>query len=117
PMNISPFTANAIVLALGIFELLALLVFVVAILDYYFDIIIVTDRRLVDIDQEQLFYRKISELNLRDVQDTSFHRKGFFPTFLNYGEITIQTAGEKNNFVLNHLRYPSNIAAIISDLA
>lgn len=117
PGGLSPFTANIIVLGLGIFLLIVLTVFVVAVLDYYFDIIVVTDRRLVDIDQEQLFYRKISELNLRDVQDVSFDRSGFFQTFLNYGSITIQTAGERMNFTLNNLRHPSEIAGIISDLA
>ncbi|HSI20861.1 MAG TPA: hypothetical protein VLA04_04160 [Verrucomicrobiae bacterium] len=115
--SMGAYTANAIILGLGVFQLLGLIVFLVAVLDFYFDILIVTDRRLVDIDQEQLFYRKISELNLRDVEDVSFDRKGFFQTFLDYGTITIQTAGARENFVVHNVRFPSQIATIISDLS
>jgi hypothetical protein len=117
PMGISMFTMNAIVIAIGLFQIVALLVFLVAVLDYYFDVIVVTDRRVVDINQEQLLYRKISELNLRDVEDISFERNGFFPTLMNYGSITVQTAGEARNFVINNMHFPSEISTIIADLA
>jgi hypothetical protein len=115
--GITAFTMNMVIILIGIFQLMALVVFLVAVLDYYFDVLIVTDRRVVDIDQEQLFYRKISELNLRDIEDTSFSRQGFFQTLLNYGTISIQTAGEKSNFTINNIKFPSEIATIISDLA
>jgi hypothetical protein len=117
PFGISAFTANMAVLGLTIFQLAMLIVFLVAVLDFYFDIIVVTDQRLVDIDQEQLFYRKISELNLKDIEDTSFVQKGFFQTYFSYGNITIQTAGEATNFIINNLKHPAEIARIISDLA
>lgn len=117
PMGISLYSMNAVIVAIGIFQLLALIVFLVAVLDYYFDIIVVTDRRLVDIDQEQLFYRKISELNLRDVEDITFERNGFFQTMLNYGSITVQTAGEARNFIIENIHFPSEISTIIADLA
>lgn len=117
PLSISLYAMNAIIVALGLFQLTALIIFLVAVLDYYFDVLIVTDRRVVDIDQEQLFYRKISELNLRDVEDISFERDGFFPTLLNYGGITVQTAGEARNFIIENIHFPSEIATIIADLA
>ena len=117
PAGISGLTANIAILGLGIFQLAALIIFLVAVLDFYFDLIIVTDRRLADVDQEQLFYRKISELNLKDVEDTSFVTAGFFQTYFNYGSITVQTAGETTNFIINNLRYPAEIARIIADLA
>jgi hypothetical protein len=109
--------ANAIVLFLGLFELFILIIFLVAILDFYYDIFIVTDRRVVDINQEQLFYRSISELNLEDVEDVNSSVKGFFPTLFGYGTIVIQTAGEHENFVAHNFLYPREIASIVSDLS
>lgn len=117
PLGISLYSMNGIIIAIGVFQLASLIIFLVAVLDYYFDVLIVTDRRVVDIDQGQLFYRKISELNLRDVEDISFERNGFFPTLLNYGSITIQTAGEARNFIINNIHFPSEIATVIADLS
>lgn len=108
---------NSGILVLGIFQLLALTIFFIAILDFYFDIVIVTDRRMVDIDQEQLFFRRISELALEDVEDVSSIIQGFFPTLFNYGDILIQTAGTQENFRMSKLRNPREISAIILDLA
>lgn len=115
--NVDTPVANAIILFIGIFELFGLIVFLTSILDFYYDIIIVTDRRIVDIDQEQLFHRSISELNLNDVEDVNSSVTGFFPTLFGYGKVTIQTAGTKANFVAVNFRHPREIAAIITDLA
>jgi hypothetical protein len=117
PGGITAMTANVIILSLGIFQLMGLIVFLISLLDFYFDLIIVTDRRLVDIDHEQLFYRKSSELNLRDVQDAKFYRRGFFQTFMNFGTIAIQTAGAQNNFTIPNIHHPAEVAALISDIA
>lgn len=110
-------TANALILFLGIFQLFALIIFLITVLDFYFDLVIVTDRRVVDIDQEQLFYRSISELHLEDVEDVNSSVKGFFQTMFNYGTITIQTAGTRENFVAHNFQHPREIASIISDLS
>jgi hypothetical protein len=113
----TPPVANAIILFIGIFQLFGLIVFLTAILDFYYDIMIVTDRRIVDIDQEQLFFRSISELNLTDVEDVNSSVSGFFQTIFGYGTVTIQTAGTKANFIALNFRHPREIASIITDLA
>ena len=109
--------ANATLLFVGLFQLLTLTVFLIAVLDFYFDILVVTDRRLVDIDQEQLFFRRISELNLEEVEDVSSAVSGFFQSTFNYGTVLIQTAGSRENFEMVNFRFPREIAAIISDLS
>lgn len=106
-----------IILGLGVFQLLALVVFMITLLDFYFDIVIVTDRRLVDIDQEQLFYRRISELALEDVEDVTATVKGFLPTMFNYGCVEVQTAGEQNKFIMENILHPREVSAIIQDLS
>ena len=116
-LSLSLATINSGILILGVFQLLALTVFFVAVLDFYFDIVIVTDRRLVDIDQEQLFYRRISELALEDVEDVTSIIQGFLPTIFNYGDILIQTAGAEENFRMLNVRYPREISAIVRDLS
>lgn len=115
--DLAPSFINGVVLALGVFQLISLFVFFVLVYDFYLDIIIVTDRRLVNIEHEQVFYHKIAELSLEDVEDVTSEVKGFLPTMFNYGKVTIQTAGEKPNFDMEDVKNPREIAAIVLDLA
>lgn len=43
----------------------------------------------------------VSECNLRQVQEVNSSTKGFFANVLNYGTITVQTAGSSTNFVMH----------------
>jgi len=107
----------ASLLAIGLFNLFVVIVFLIAILDFYFDIVIVTDRRVVDIDQEVLFYRKVAELDLEQIEDVSSINNGFLATVFNYGQVEVQTAGSHENFIMNNVRYPREISAIALNLS
>jgi uncharacterized membrane protein YdbT with pleckstrin-like domain len=85
--------------------------------DFYFDLHIVTDRRIIDIDQEKLFNRNVGELLLDDVQDVDAKVKGIFATLFDFGDVGIQTAGAKPNFVFEQIPHPKEVAAIILDLS
>lgn len=115
--DLSVSSHNLIVLGLGIFEMFVLSIFIIALMDFYNDILIVTDRRLVDIEQAQLFSRSIAELQLEDVEDVNSKVEGLFATIFGYGTVEIQTAGTNPNFISKHLRQPREIASIISDLS
>lgn len=84
--------------------------------DYYLDIYIVTDQRLVDISQLGLFRRRISELQIRQVQDVSAHVEGVFSTLLHFGDVYIQTAAERENFIFQSVPHPYTVAKQIVDL-
>jgi len=115
--SLSADEVNSGFLILGAFQLFALTIFLSAILDFYYDIVIVTDRRVVTIDQEMLFYRKISELSLEDVEDVTSVVEGFLPTLFEYGQVQIQTAAARDEFNMDNVRFPREITAIVQNLA
>lgn len=90
--------------------------FLVMWLDYYFDITIVTNERIIDINQVGLFNRSVSELYLTQVQDVSGAQKGLLQNMFHYGDVTIQTAGGKNYFIINHVNNSYDVARKIIDL-
>lgn len=61
--------------------------------------LLVTDKSLVQILQRGLFNRKISRLSMSNVQDVSAQHNGFLQTIFGYGTLTIETAGEEDNFI------------------
>lgn len=110
-------SANAVVLAIALFQLMALIVLMVMILDFYFDIMVVTERRIIQIDHRSLFFRDTAELSLEDVESVSTVVPHMFASFLSFGNITVETAAEITRFNMQNLRYPSEIVYIINDLA
>jgi uncharacterized membrane protein YdbT with pleckstrin-like domain len=82
-------------------------------IDYYYDLWIITDKRLMNIEQRGLFMRKTSELDYAKVQDVSVDIKGFLATVLNYGDVLVQTAGEQPNFLFRTIPNPLYVKKLI----
>jgi uncharacterized membrane protein YdbT with pleckstrin-like domain len=90
--------------------------FFLILIDYYFDIWIVTDKRIVNIEQKGMFSRVVSELKLENIQDITTDVKGIIPTFLNYGNLHVQTAAEKERFNFRSIPNPYKVKNLIMNL-
>lgn len=75
-------------------------------IDYYFDVWVITDERILNIEQKSLFTRIASEVNMSKVQDVTTRVEGFLPTLLDYGDIFIQTAGQEKHFHFRNVGNP-----------
>ncbi len=85
-------------------------------IDYYLDAWIVTDERIINIEQRGFFNRDISELKLMNIQDVTSEIVGVIPTLLNYGNIYVQTAAEKEHFAFNQIPDPNHVKNVIIQL-
>lgn len=85
-------------------------------IDFYLDVWIVTNERVFDIEQKGLFSREVSIFNLSNVQDVSVEMHGPVATFLDFGEVHVQTAGETREFVFHQVAKPYEVQKIIIDL-
>lgn len=83
---------------------------------WYFNISLVTDTKIVDIDFSNLVYKNVAETKLSLVQDVSSVQIGTLRTLLDYGDILVQTAGTLDNFSFNAVSHPENSVHIIEDL-
>lgn len=84
--------------------------------NFYLDVWIITDNRIVDIEQIGLFNRHISELKHNKIQDVTSEVKGVIPTLFDYGDVYVQTAGNKQRFVFKQIPSPTNTRNIIMQL-
>jgi hypothetical protein len=91
--------AKAAYLVFGPIYLLAVLgFFYISWLDYYLDVFVLTNKRILRLEQLVLFGQKVSETSYQHVQDVSSQVKGFLQTMLNIGTLFVETAGENENF-------------------
>jgi hypothetical protein len=81
---------------------------------YYLDLWIITDRRIILVNQKGFFNRNVSMFRLERLQDIEYYISGIVATLLNYGTIKAQTAGSfESNFRSTGLPDPRELQAII----
>lgn len=82
--------------------------------NHYLDLWAITNRRIVAIDQQGFFRRRLSSFRLERLQDMNIMVTGIIPTLLNYGTIEAQTAGGSNEeFTTNNMPDPRGLKALI----
>ena len=70
----------------------------------------VTSKNLTQVMQIGLFNRKTSKLSMASVEDVTASQKGIFATIFNFGTLTIETAGEQQNFIFPFCPNPNHYA-------
>lgn len=85
-------------------------------ISWFFNIYIVTNQRIVDIDFLYLLYKQFSEAELSKIQDISYTTGGIVATIFNYGNVTIETAGEMPNLEFGNVPYPDKVVQTIRSL-
>lgn len=83
---------------------------------WYFNVYIVTNERIIDVDWYSVIYRKISHTRISKIQDISYTQAGVFAGIFDYGTIEIQTAGEEENFEFTAVPHPRLITKKIEEL-
>jgi hypothetical protein len=85
-------------------------------LSWYFNVNIVTDERVFDVDFNNLLYREITDAQISQIQDVTVKVGSAIRTILNYGDVHIQTAGEVPEIEFQAVPNPDRIAKILRDL-
>jgi len=104
------------VMAVLMWYLVTLAIFLEKFLSWYFNVYIITDERIVDVDFYSLVYKKISETKIDRIQDVSYSQGGLFQAVFNFGDITIQTAGEVPEFEFESVPQPARVAKVLNNL-
>lgn len=77
--------------------------------NYYLDVWVLTNRKLITANQRRLFSREVATLELEKIQDISIEMDGFIQTFFEFGTIRVQTAAEKDEFVFKYMANPESL--------
>jgi len=85
-------------------------------LNWYFNVYIVTDERIIDIDFVNILYKRVSETKLDKIQDVTYSQGGVIRSLFNYGNVYVQTAAESREFEFNAVPRPDKVAEVLRAL-
>lgn len=82
--------------------------------NYTLDIWVLTNERLIDVEQLGLFSRRESALDLEKVQDITIETDGILNTIIKAGSVTVQTAGAEQDFVIKNMMHPEQVKDLVT---
>lgn len=85
-------------------------------LNWYFNVGIVTNERIVDVDFHYILYKEVTATKIQNVQDVTSKSGGFVQSFFNYGDVFVQTAGTEVNIEFQKVPLPSDVVHVINNL-
>lgn len=83
---------------------------------YYLDVLVITDKRIFDINQQGFFHRESGSFRIDRIQNITVDQEGIIQTLLNFGTIKIETAGENEDFMAEYITDPYAIKKFINEL-
>jgi hypothetical protein len=115
PMNLTiPF---GISLILFLFWYLVTFAFILEqFISWYFDIFIISNLRVIDIDVKNILDRSFKEAQIDRIQDISYKVAGVSQTLFNYGSVVIETAGENPEISFEKVSNPAKVLKVLQYL-
>lgn len=113
---VSKIPVQLVISGIVLYYLLVVAFVIEKFLHWYFNIYIVTNQHIVDINFLSLMYRQINEARLNEIQNVGSSVKGVFGPFLNYGDVVIETAGNTINLDFHNVPRPDLVTDRIQDL-
>lgn len=85
-------------------------------LSWFFNLSIITDERIIDVDFISLTTKKVSDADIDKIQDVSYTNNGALGAIFNYGDVTVQTAAEVSEFLFDSVPNPGKVADVLQHL-
>ena len=85
-------------------------------LNWFFNVGIVTNKRVIDINYFNVLYKEITVARLDKIQEVTIKSGGYIEAFFDYGTIFIETAGTEANVEFTSVPKPAKVVQIINNL-
>lgn len=80
---------------------------------WYMDCFIITDRRIIDIDQKSFFKRVVAEVGIDNIQEAIYEINGPLEAILNFGTVKIKTASSGSMIGMEQIPNPARVKNLI----
>lgn len=114
----------AIVFLPGRFEIAALIGWYLLVLGYsleaflswFYNVYIITDERVIDVDFHSLIFKNISAAKIDNIEDVTERTGGALRAIFNFGTVKIQTAAAQQEFEFDNVPFPAKVTSVLNEL-
>lgn len=95
--------------------IIGVMVIIRAVYVWSLNAMLITNQRIMYIQQQGFFHRTVSEITYDKIQDVRSVVHGLWSTLFHFGSVVIQTAGSSASLEMSGLKDPSDLQQLISD--
>ena len=85
-------------------------------LTFFYNVYIVTDERIIDIDFLSLIYKNVAAAKLDKIEDITAITSGAAQSIFNFGTVQIQTAAERTEFEFELVPRPAKVTQFLNEM-
>ena len=92
---------------------------------WFYNVYIVNDERIIDVDFFGLLYKNVNATQIRKIEDVNYSQRGVLSGFFDYGNVVIETASaqksddtpmERSAFTYDNVPRPDRVVRVITEL-
>ncbi len=83
---------------------------------WYFNVFFITNKRVMDVDFYNIINRKVTDAELKNIQDVTYMTSGAIGTVFKFGNVLVQTASEIPELIFLRVPDPEKVANVLDDL-
>lgn len=108
--------ANYQFMALVLWYLLLIAYIFENFISWFYQVFIITDERIIDINFTNLIYKELSEAKIDNIEDVTYRQGGVLRAAFNFGDVVMQTAGAQREFMIEGVPEPNRVVKIMNEL-
>ena len=79
-------------------------------------VFVITDLRIIDIDQHGFFDQTVTEVSYPKIEEVTYRIKGLLATLFRYGTLRLRVTGDAADIEFARAKFPAGIQELINDL-
>lgn len=92
---------------------------------WFYNVYIVTDERVIDVDFFELFHKNVDVTPIKNIEEVNYQQVGVLTSIFNYGNVIVQTSSEQATsnvgretaaFTFEAVPNPDRVTRVISEL-
>lgn len=115
-IDVSFLTPNYLLMILLFYYFLIVGYIFVNYLTWFYNISLVTSKRIVDIDFSQIVFENVDATKLTQVEDVGYVQVGVIRSIFDYGDVHLHTAGPASDFEFLAVPHPERVLKVINNL-
>lgn len=115
-IDINFLTPNYLIMILLFYYFLILGYIFANYLTWFYNISLVTSKRIVDIDFSQIVFENVDATKLTQVEDVGYVQVGVIRSIFDYGDVHLHTAGPASDFEFLAVPHPERVLKVINNL-
>lgn len=91
-------------------------ILIATLVKWYYNVDMITDQRVVDLDFPNIMAHTMSETQLEHIEEVTQKQLGLLGSVFDVGTVYVQTAGSNQNIEFTNIPRPRDVQEILSDL-